>query len=379
MKTSSTDPKTKKNLTILDGCLLTALEQIESGILAVNKVGEVIAFNRAAEAITGFSRSEVLGCHYLDLPCREDSENGDLLSRILQGENVSEQKTERFLGCKDGGKVPVEAVVRPVKDKRDKIVGAVEIFTDLSTIRLLKDEVSRSRTLSALGEMAANVAHEIRNPLGSIGGFATLLERDLDDDDPRRNLVKKIIEGVASLDKIVTNLLIYTRPLAADLRWTNLIEYVNEVLAFIEVDIESQSLPISLKRDFPLYPLGARIDPSLMQQVLLNIFQNAIYAMKGCGGVLTIRLSRTKDCTPHKKVNGFSQEHVELTVEDQGVGMSEEVQKKIFNPFFTTREDGTGLGLAISKKMIQEQNGSIAVSSQLDVGTKIIIRIPYYP
>jgi two-component system sensor histidine kinase HydH len=138
-------------------------------------------------------------------------------------------------------------------------------------------------------------------------------------------------------------------------------------------------LPISLKRDFPLYPLGARIDPSLMQQVLLNIFQNAIYAMKGRGGVLTIRLSRTKNSNPQRKANNFLQEYVELTVEDEGVGMSEEVQKKIFNPFFTTREDGTGLGLAISKKMIQEQNGSISVSSQLDVGTKIIIRIPYYP
>ncbi|MFH0801981.1 MAG: ATP-binding protein [bacterium] len=364
---------------VLDGCLITALEHIESGVLAVNRDGEVIVFNQAAEALTGFSREEVLGCSYRSLPCTETSENGDLLSAVLAGDNVPVHKTERFLGCKDGLKVPVESLVWPVKDKRGETVGAVEIFADLSAIRQLKDEVSKSRTLSALGEMAANVAHEIRNPLGSIGGFATLLERDLEDEDPRRNMVKKIIEGVASLDKIVTNLLIYTRPLQADLRWTNLIEYVNEVVAFLEVEIESQSLPIKIKCDFPLYPLGARIDPSLMQQVLLNIFHNSIYAMKARGGTLTIRLGRVKNGEPHRGVNSLPDEYVELLVEDEGEGMSEDVQKKIFNPFFTTREDGTGLGLAISKKMIQEQNGSITVSSQLRVGTKITIRIPYYP
>ncbi|HUU28195.1 MAG TPA: ATP-binding protein, partial [archaeon] len=220
---------------------------------------------------------------------------------------------------------------------------------------------------------------EIRNPLGSIGGFATLLERDLDVEDPRRNLVKKIIEGVASLDKIVTNLLIYTRTIQADLRWTDLINYVNEVLAFLEVEIESQSLPITIKRHFPTYQLGARIDPSLMQQVLLNIFHNAIYAMKARGGCLTIQLARTEKPRLREDIKALNNECVELLVEDEGTGMSEEVRKKIFNPFFTTREDGTGLGLAISKKMIQAQNGSISVSSQLNIGTKITILLPYYP
>jgi len=380
MKTQRIDPRTKKSQAVLGNCMSSALEFIDGGILAVDLTGTLILFNRAAERITGFEREEVLGSPYGSFPFAESPDNRGMLLRTLAGDGSGERKTERLMGCRDGHTVPVESLVKPVLDSRGRLLGALEIFSDLSAIIELRDEISKSRTLSALGEMSANVAHEIRNPLGSIGGFATLLERDLGDQDPRRNLVKKIIEGVASLDKIVTNLLIYTRPLKADLRWTNLAEYVNEVLAFLEVEIESNSLPIRIKRKFPSHLLGARIDPSLMQQVLLNIFRNAVHAMKSSGGCLTIGLSRGANGREGKKIiNDSHDELVELLIEDEGVGMSEEVQKKIFNPFFTTREDGTGLGLAISKKMIQEQNGVIQVSSRVDVGTRITIFLPYYP
>ena len=380
MKTQRIDPRTKKSSATLGNCLASALELIDSGILAVDLTGAVILFNRAAEKITGFEREAILGSPYGNFPFAESADKRGMLLKTLAGDGSGERKTERLMGCRDGRKVPVESLVKPVLDSRGRLLGALEIFSDLSAIIELKDEISKSRTLSALGEMSANVAHEIRNPLGSIGGFATLLERDLGDQDPRRNLVKKIIEGVASLDKIVTNLLIYTRPLKADLRWTDLAEYVNEVLAFLEVEIESNSLPIRIKRQFPSHSMGSRIDPSLMQQVLLNIFRNAVHAMKTSGGCLTIGLSRGANGRGGKKIiNDSHDELVELLIEDEGVGMSEEVQKKIFNPFFTTREDGTGLGLAISKKMIQEQNGVIHVSSRVDVGTRITIFSPYYP
>lgn len=380
MKVSQLKSNAEPASFIIDKCMLSALKHISSGVVAVDRSGEVVLFNHAAEMITGFDRDKVLGNPYKKFSFAELDGKTNPLSSMLAGETVEAAKTERIIGCRDGRKVPVESMVCPVVDEKEELVGALEIFNDLSAVNQLKEEVSKSRTLSALGEMSANVAHEIRNPLGSIGGFAALLERDLDDDDPRRNLVKKIIEGVASLDKIVTNLLIYTRPLKADLRQTNLVEYVNEVLAYLEVEIESQSLPIRIKREFPTQPVSSRIDPSLMQQVLLNIFRNAVHAMKDGGGCLTIRLSLARDGTKSSSQDDhIKKEFVELLVEDEGMGMSEEVQKKIFNPFFTTREDGTGLGLAIAKKMIQEQNGAIQVFSQPGVGTRITILLPYYP
>lgn len=379
MKASQLKSNDETTGVIIDKCMASALKQITSGVVAVDLSGQVVLFNQAAEKITGFDRHKVLGTPYRELPFAQSDGKPDHLSGVLAGDRAKVASNERLIGCQDGSKVPVESTVCPVIDENGELVGALEIFNDLSAVNQLKEEISKSRTLSALGEMSANVAHEIRNPLGSIGGFAALLERDLDDDDPRRNLVKKIIEGVASLDKIVTNLLIYTRPVKADLRRTNLVEYVNEVLAYLEVEIESQTLPIRIKREFPSQPLSIRIDPSLMQQVLLNLFHNALHSMKEDGGCLTIRLSRDRNGAKDRQANGTQKEFVELLVEDQGAGMSEEVQKKIFNPFFTTREDGTGLGLAIAKKMIQEQDGAIHVFSKPGIGTKITILLPYYP
>ena len=364
---------------IIDKYSAAVLEHVNSGVLAINHQGEVVMFNQAAEVITGYSRNEVLGSRYDLLPFDQAGVSKLSIHRLLETGEPEAEGTERLINCKSGSQVPVESRFWSVRDDTGKVVGAVEIFNDLSTIKKLKVEVSRSRTLSALGEMAANVAHEIRNPLGGIGGFAALLERDLEDDDPRRNLVKKIIEGVASLDKIVTNLLIYTRPIKPDLRWIDLIDYVDEVLSFVEVELEHQYPRIHVKREFPQHTLGVRIDPSLMQQILLNIFRNAIYAMKDDGGCLTIRLSTFDNGSKLKSKNKQKNEYIELLVSDDGVGMTREVKNKIFNPFFTTREDGTGLGLAIAKKMIQEQEGSITVSSRVGAGTQVSILLPHYP
>ncbi|MFC1537384.1 nitrogen regulation protein NR(II) [Gemmatimonadota bacterium] len=361
---------------ILENYSASALEHIDSGVLAVNLKGEVVMFNQAAETITGYNRTEILGNRYDRLPFDLTGDSGHWIGRLLDSGIVESETAEKLIACKDGSQVPVESRVRSVYGEDSEVVGALEIFTDLSTIKQLKVEVNRSRTLSALGEMAANVAHEIRNPLGGIGGFAALLERDLEDDDPRRNLVKKIIEGVASLNKIVTNLLIYTRPVKPDLRWINLTEYVDEVLSFVEVEVENQLPRIEVKREFPSQQVGVRIDPCLMQQILLNIFRNAIFAMKGDGGCLAISLSTSAN---GDKIKGGDDKYIELLISDDGVGMSQEVKEKIFNPFFTTREDGTGLGMAIAMKMIQEQEGSIKISSKVGIGTQVSILLPHYP
>lgn len=364
--------QTNRDSTVpVDFCMFVALEKVAHGILAVDSNRRVIFFNHAAESLTGYTREELLGTPYDRLPFSNGDSGEDILGKLLEGRLESGWKSEKKIVDRDGSVFPVETCLETVLNPEGRVIGAVEIFTDLSPINKLRDEVSRSRTLSALGEMAANVAHEIRNPLGGIGGFAALLERDLDDSDPRRNLVKKIIEGVASLDRIVSNLLIYTRTIKPSLRRVELAPFIDEVLAFLEVEIESQELPICLCREFPAQRLEAEIDPSLMQQVLLNLLHNAVHAMRERGGRLTVGLSLGQD-----GCEGVS-ETLRLVVRDEGVGMSEDVQGKIFNPFFTTREDGTGLGLAIAKKMILEQRGSINVSSQLGVGTAINIYLPY--
>ena len=157
--------------------------------------------------------------------------------------------------------------------------------------------------------------------------------------------------------------------------------FVEEVLGFLEVELETRSEAVSVVRKYPAQPIRTKIDPSLMQQVMLNILHNAVYAMRNTEGRLEVTLA-LKD-----KVNSgdgvdlkecpAGDRFVELLVSDNGVGMSEEVKEKIFNPFFTTRDDGTGLGLAIARKMIQEHGGTIIVNSTKGTGTDIAIRLPF--
>ena len=212
-------PAIEKMADSLIRCLSAAIENVHAGVVAIDISGDIVLFNRAAEDITGYTQAEIIGLKYVDVPfvCQSFNGYGDIV-RLIEDGFSGDMRDEVRISRKDGVAVDVETSICPVTDDSGAILGAVNIFTDMTAINHLKNEVSRSRTLSALGEMSANVAHEIRNPLGGIGGFAALLERDLDDDDPRRNLVKKIIEGVASLDKIVTNLLIYTRPITPDLQ-----------------------------------------------------------------------------------------------------------------------------------------------------------------
>ncbi|HUU29173.1 MAG TPA: PAS domain-containing protein, partial [archaeon] len=151
MNKSQNNTSVKVAPEMLDCCSLIALEHIQSGVLAVDRKGEIIVFNQAAEMITGFRRDEVLGYSFKELPFNIPGENGDLLSQVLSGTDVAELRTEKLLGCKNGGKVLVESLVKPLQDGMGEMLGAVEIFNDLSAIQELKDEVFKSRTLSALG------------------------------------------------------------------------------------------------------------------------------------------------------------------------------------------------------------------------------------
>ena len=363
-------------------CLSAAVENVHAGVIAVDLSGDIVLFNKAAEDITGYAQDDIVGMKFSDVPfvCESFNGYGDLV-RLTDAGLDGGIRDEVRISRKDGIVIDVETSICPVTDDSGTVLGAVNIFSDMTAINRLKNEVSRSRTLSALGEMSANVAHEIRNPLGGIGGFAALLERDLDDDDPRRNLVKKIIEGVASLDKIVTNLLIYTRPITPDLRMIELNMFLEEVLSFLEVELENRSETISIVRKYPEQSLRTKIDPSLMQQVMLNILHNAVYAMRNTEGRLEVTLAMKDKVDSGDNVDlknyPVGDRFVELLVSDNGVGMSEEIKEKIFNPFFTTRDDGTGLGLAIAKKMIHEHGGTIIVDSTKGAGTDIAIRLPF--
>ena len=243
----------------------------------------------------------------------------------------------------------------------------------------LEEALERKNTLAALGQMAATVAHEIRNPLGGIAGFAGLLERELPPNDPKRPWVKKIIEGVSSLNTIVTGLLNYTRPCRLNAYPNDLVRLVEETASFLEIDLgRREGLDISVDRFFEVPALSCLVDPEQMQQVFLNLLQLAVQAMPG-GGTVTVRVSSTNTSNseqvpadPKQEENGW----LEVAISDTGEGMQEEVQNQLFTPFFTTKENGTGLGLAIARKIVEAHRGKIGVKSEVGQGSTFIVSIP---
>jgi signal transduction histidine kinase len=179
--------------------------------------------------------------------------------------------------------------------------------------------------------------------------------------------VHKITEGVARLNRIVTSLLNYTRPLKLNRHPVDLAYMVEEAAAFFEIDPERKRENIAIRRNFPAEPTVCAIDPEQFQQIVLNLLQNATQAMPE-GGYIDIEIA--VDLEADQKHRAL------LRIRDTGIGMDAEVQEKLFTPFFTTKEDGTGLGLVTSKKIIDAHGGAIRVESELGNGTCFTISLP---
>jgi len=338
------------------------LQSMDNGVIGIDSCGNITHFNRRAAEITGYTAKEVLGKPYSTLfQNSRDTEAG--LLRVLHGAVPASVMDEKVLWHCDGHPVPVSYRHSLLKDAIGSRIGAVEIFTDVSRIKALEEEMQQTRTMAALGEMSATVAHEIRNPLGAMGMWAALLERDLGDNDPRRTTLGKITEGLSKLNKIVSNLLVFTRPVKAEFRKVDIGETVEEIIDFVKIEIERIQQEIKVEVHRAATPLMALADPEKMGQVLLNLCLNAIQAMPQ-GGTLLVEVVPAPG------------DYIMIVIKDSGIGIGTEELEKIFDPFYTTKENGTGLGLAIVKKYVEFHAGYIDVSSVVGTGTAVKVFVP---
>lgn len=241
------------------------------------------------------------------------------------------------------------------------IQGLLILVRDVTQLRRLQQNASRNDRLKDLGELAAHLAHEIRNPLGGIKGFASLLQQELAERTDLQNMASSIVQGADELNNFVTNVLEYARPFNQNFEWIDVVKLIDEVKKSMEADpmwnsniqfqIQSSSASIMLM-----------LDQQLMKSALLNLFVNAIQAMPN-GGKLLVKLS-------------IDASFFSLHIQDTGCGISSENLKKIFSPFFTTKEKGNGLGLAEVQKVIQAHHGWIEVASEEGRGSTFKIKIP---
>ena len=344
----------------LTNYLNNILESISSGVLVIDPSGQITLFNRAAGEITGYHPDEVLGKDYLGVMGRGIDKEATPLHTLETG--VCHLNEEKEILDKKGNTIPLGFSTSILADGENNQLGAVEVFFDLSHIKKLEEEIARVKTLAALGEMAATVAHEVRNPLGGIAGFAAILEKDLKEDDPRRKWVKKIAEGVEILNRIVISLLDYTKVVKFTPNKVDFIRFLDDTLNFFQMDLSSQKKDIQILKTYPKQKFECLIDVQQFRQVILNLLRNSAQALPE-GGKIEVLTKPVED-------------KIILQISDSGIGMDEQTKKKLFTPFFTTKEGGTGLGLPTVKKIVDTHGGDIAVESEKGKGTKVTVSLP---
>lgn len=238
------------------------------------------------------------------------------------------------------------------------------------TVARLRDELSeknqlleRRNRLAALGEMAAGMAHEIRNPLGGIQLYASMLARDVADRPDAAQTVQKIRAGVQHLESLVSQVLQFTREIRPSVVETDLVDVIEESAELAAQKLADHKITCNLQLS---RPIPARIDPRLVGQAVLNLILNAADAMDR-GGCLTISAT-TPDATDQAT-------QFVLAIEDEGPGIDPQVLDRVFNPFFTTKDTGTGLGLAIVHRIVEAHDGAIRASNRPEGGARFEIWI----
>jgi signal transduction histidine kinase len=238
------------------------------------------------------------------------------------------------------------------------------------TVQSLRQELSeknrqleRSNRLAALGEMAAGMAHEIRNPLGGIQLYSSMLAKDLSDRPESLQIIRKISGGVRRLEALVSHVLQFTREMTARTAEVDLAEALDQTIELACQQLQARNVTCTATGP---RPMSVKVDPLLIEQAVLNLILNATEAIEG-GGAITIEYDRPAETSDGKQFN--------LIVRDTGPGIPPSILDRIFNPFFTTKETGTGLGLAIVHRVVEAHDGNIVVTNVDGGGAKFEIRI----
>lgn len=332
------------------------VENMPIGLLAIDADGRIVSFNQTAESVLQVKASGVLGKKANEvLPRQLECLTGELKTK--------KEIIEKEIHCHsaDGRTIPMDVSVSMLEDDGTSM-GYIILFRDLTEIQELKREVERSQRLASLGRLAAGIAHEIRNPLSSIKGFATYFRERYRDVPEDQKTAEIMVQEVERLNRVIGQLLEFARPMSVQKKPTSIKTVIQHSLKMIEKDARAKN--INLKTNLSPEIQEVPIDPDRINQVLLNLYLNGIEAMED-GGTLSVDLSPEEDGR-----------QIKIAVSDTGTGINKEDLLHIFDPYFTTKQSGTGLGLAIVHKIIESHSGEVKVESEVGQGTTVTIILP---
>jgi two-component system nitrogen regulation sensor histidine kinase GlnL len=366
------------------------LASMTSGLFTLNVDGRFETFNAAAETLTGWRHTEVWGQPYHDV----FAENMQLVEFLKASRAQLEPVTvPRLEFCRrDGQYILLSLRTSMLQDHRNRTVGLLVIFEDLSLLDMLERQLHRADRLASLGHMTAGIAHEIKNPLASIRTFAQLVRRKHHDGGFLDKFDRVVLRELDRIQHIIDELLELTKPTQLHLSPVSIATILQWVLDVHAEQMQQRQIAAKMRLAPTLPTILA--DNELLYRCFANIVLNAIEAMPA-GGELTV------SCQPVSKLPADLEapdwgnpldisrpdtpacvmyaSDIEVVINDTGKGISEDQLEMLFTPFHTTKSKGTGLGLALAQKIIEEHRGYIHITSTVDRGTSVTVMLPSLP
>jgi len=342
--------------------LASVLESVADAVVAVDVDLRVISLNRAAEELFGRPEARCKGRKLAEAGALAAALAGRLEAVLSGGER--RRSEERAVQRADGSEAVLLLSVAPLRDAAGALAGAVGSAQDVTQLRELERALARKERLAALGEMAAVLAHEIRNPLGGIQLYAGVLGRSEALSAEERGVVEKLSAGVAGLNKLVEDMLAFAREIVAGRARQDVRLPVEGALAQAAAELEAKSVIVEkLGWD---RPLEAAVDGDLVGRAFLNLFLNAAEAVEAGG--------RVEISARFETVGG--RRHLALRVSDDGKGLCPGEIGQVFDPFYTTKAKGTGLGLAVVSRIVAAHGGEVSAENRPGGGASFLVRLP---
>jgi PAS domain S-box-containing protein len=325
------------------------LQCVPSGMITFDVEGRIVTVNRAA--------ADIMDLDAKTLPGKPAQVLGPAIASILKAPETSpRERREATFDTSRGEKRWLGFFTSSLKDRDDRRLGTILGFSDLTEVKLLKEKVELRERLSHLGEVSAGIAHEIRNPMAVIAGYAQMLDSKTPDEAPTKKAVQAIRREIAGMNRVINDFLHFARPTALNATSVDLVELMPDILDSALQNRKNISVQVGLAEGFPV-----RADETLIRQAFINLVQNAGEAMPE-GGSISISSLPKKDL-------------LEIVIRDTGPGIPEELRGRLFLPFVTGKDDGTGLGLAIVHKITVLHEGTMTVESD-ESGAAFSLQLP---
>jgi PAS domain S-box-containing protein len=329
------------------------LQCVTSGVMTFDKNGLATTINRAAEDMLGISWAQAAGKN-----CQDIFSSGDVCKAVRDtiDKKLPSTRMETTLD-RPQGKAWLGFNTAVLADREQgEALGVILSFSDLTEVKRLQEQMELKERLTALGEMSAGIAHELRNPMAVILGYLNLLSKKID--PANQNIIRDITSEINGMNRIIGDLLTFARPASLNRVSINIKELIEGCLSNV---LQAKDAVAKITPVLRLDDVAAFLDEGLMRQVFNNLFQNAVEAMPD-GGTLT--------------VDAHGERNLTVTVADTGTGVPKDTIKKIFLPFFTTKDKGVGLGLALVHKIVLSHGGRLEVESTQGKGTAFTVIIP---